>query len=148
MPNPFSWDYLNTVPPSNDVIDGWSMLSLIVFGAGFLLASGAFYRPGMPPFRGKFKRKSVQFAAGIALWICGTGLFFFLVQLLQIDPFTFGRRIWMFLSLLAVIAFVIVIGFRWWQQTSNQKTIAITTPTGATLQRPTPYRRPVKRRRI
>ncbi len=60
MPNPFSWDYLNTVPPSNDVIDGWSMVCLIVFGAGFLLASGAFYRPGMPPFRGKFRRAVQQ----------------------------------------------------------------------------------------
>jgi len=148
MPNPFSWDYLNTVPPSNDIIDGWSMVCLIVFGAGFLLASNAFYRPGMPPFRGKFGRKSVQFAAGIALWICGAGLFFFLVQLLQIDPFTFGRRIWMFLTLLAVIAFAGVIAWRWWQRSSVQKSTVTATAAGAAIQRPAPHRRPVKRRRI
>ena len=148
MPNPFSWDYLNTVPPSNDVIDGWSMVCLIVFAAGFLLASGAFYRPGMPPFRGKFRRKSVQFAAGVALWICGAGLFFFLVQLLQIDPFTFGRRIWMFLTLIATFAFVVVIGYRWWQRSSELKSSVVATPAGAAIQRHVPQRRPVRRRRI
>jgi hypothetical protein len=147
MPNPFSWDYLNTVPPSNDVVDGWSILMLIVFGGGFLIASLAFYRPGMPPFRGRFRRKAVQFAAGVALWIFGAGLFFFLIQLLQIDPFTFGRRIWMFLVLLVTIGYVVVIGVRWVQRSAAAKPPMIT-GSGTAIQRPLPHRRPVRRRRI
>lgn len=145
MPNPFSWDYLNTVPPSNDVIDGWSILLLTIFGAGFLIASVYFYRPGLPPFRGKIRRKSVQFGAGVALWIFGAGVFFFLIQLLQIDPFTFGRRIWMFLTLLAVIAFLAVVGYRYWQRLQELRATPVVTPG---LARPAPHRRPVRRRRI
>ncbi|MEJ7837564.1 MAG: hypothetical protein WKF81_02045 [Thermomicrobiales bacterium] len=147
MPNPFSWDYLNSVPPSNDVIDGWSMLCLLVFGSGFLLSSAIFYRPGLPLFRGKYKRKTVQFVAGVGLWIFGAGLFFFLIQLLQIDPFTFGRRIWMFLSFLASLVFVAFVAFAWWQRASEVKAV-ISSPSGATIQRPAPQRRPVRRRRI
>jgi hypothetical protein len=147
MPNPFSWDYLNTVPPSNNVVDAWSIIMLIVFAGGFLLSSLAFYKPGIPPIRGLFGRKSIEFAAGIGLWIFGAGLFFFLVQLLQIDPFTFGRRIWMFLTLIAAIAFIAVVAYRTWNRTKHRKSHELAVATGA-IKRAPPQRRPVKRRRI
>jgi hypothetical protein len=146
MPNPFSWDYLNTVPPSNDVIDGWSILLLIVFGAGFIVSSLLFYRPGIPPFRGKFRRKAVQFGAGTGMWIFGFGLFFFLIQLLQIDPFTFGRRIWMFLTFVVSICFLVAVAARYWQKVEELKATPVA-PNSAIRTGP-PHRRPVRRRRI
>ena len=39
--------------------------------------------------------------AAIGLIVFGLGLFFFLIRLLQINPLSFGLRIWLWLSLLA-----------------------------------------------
>jgi hypothetical protein len=36
------------------------------------------------------------------LFVFGIGLFFFLIRMLQINPFNFGMRIWLWLSLLAL----------------------------------------------
>jgi hypothetical protein len=47
------------------------------------------------------------------MWVFGTGLFFFLIRLLQINPFTFGEPIWMWLSLLAVAILFVGIGMSW-----------------------------------
>src|SRR5690606_20932215 len=52
--------------------------------------------------------------AGWALALFATGLFFFVVRILQINPFTFGQRIWLFLCLLALAAFcaLLVVDYR------------------------------------
>lgn len=37
------------------------------------------------------------------MWIFSIGLFFFIIRWLQINPFSFGNRIWLYLTLLAAI---------------------------------------------
>jgi len=49
------------------------------------------------------KRRTVRNGAGIALIVFGVGLFFFGIRVLQINPLTFGMRIWLWLSLAAVV---------------------------------------------
>ena len=47
----------------------------------------------------------VTVGSGWALALFSTGLFFFVIRILQINPFTFGQRIWLFLCLIALAAF-------------------------------------------
>jgi hypothetical protein len=146
MPNPFSWDYLNTVPPNTDVVDGWTIICLFVFAVGFLVSGLVFFRPGMPPLRGLFSRITIQNAAAAGTWIFGAGLFFFLVQLLQIDPFTFGRRIWMFLALITSLVFIGIVVYRYVQRSQHRTAHEAAIASGA-IKRAVPQRRPVKKRR-
>jgi hypothetical protein len=146
MPNPFSWDYLNTVPPNTDVVDGWTIICLFVFAVGFLVSGLVFFRPGMPPLRGMFARITIQNAAAAGTWIFGAGLFFFLIQLLQIDPFTFGRRIWMFLALIASLIYIGLVVYRFMQRSKERIAHEAAIASGA-IKRAVPQRRPVKKRR-
>ena len=146
MPNPFSWDYLNTVPPNNDVVDAWTIICLFVFVVGFLLSGLVFFRPGLPPLRGRFARITIQNAAAAGSWIFGAGVFFFLVQLLQIDPFTFGRRIWMFLAFVGSLIYIGVVGYRYVRRSQAHAAHEAAIASGA-IKRAVPQRRPVKKRR-
>jgi hypothetical protein len=38
MENPFSWDYMTTIPGPNEVFGPFAIVYLIVFGVGFALA--------------------------------------------------------------------------------------------------------------
>jgi hypothetical protein len=102
MDNPFSWDYLTTVPGQDEVFGPFSVLFAIVFGLGFLAASFYATRPWAPPLGGRFKKRFVARSATIVAWITGIGLFFFLIRILQINPLSFGMRIWLWLSLVAL----------------------------------------------
>ena len=113
MPNPFSWEYLTTQPATDDVLDGFTIVYAAVMILGFVIAAYVHYRPWTRPFGKLFRRRSVIRATTFAMWIFGTGLFFFLIRLLQINPFTFGEPIWMWLSLLAVAILFVVIGMSW-----------------------------------
>ncbi|MGI8642782.1 MAG: hypothetical protein ACR2LS_01515, partial [Thermomicrobiales bacterium] len=57
------------------------------------------------------KRRLIQRIGSIAMIIFGIGLFFFAIRMLQINPFTFGMRIWLWLSLLALVGFVAAIAY-------------------------------------
>lgn len=103
MNNPFSWEYLNTALAAEDVFDLFGVLFLIVFGLGFVVAlylsnAGAFRIATHP-----VARRGVRRCAGIGTVVFGTGLFFFGVRALGIDPFTFGRPIWLWLCVIAAI---------------------------------------------
>lgn len=113
MPNPFSWDYLTTQPASDDVLDGFTIVYAALMLLGFVVAAYLHYRPWTKPFGALFRRRSVLKATTIAMWVFGVGLFFFLIRLLQINPFSFGEPIWMWLSLLAVVALLVMIGVSW-----------------------------------
>jgi hypothetical protein len=113
MPNSFDWDELTTPPTSGDVLEPFAVAYLVLFLLGFIAAAYLYYRPWTQPFGRWFRRRAVIRAANIAMWVFGTGLFFFLIRLLQIDPLTFGRPIWMWLSVLAVVALVILIALSW-----------------------------------
>jgi hypothetical protein len=96
-------DWLTTRPTGDEVLNPFAIISLAVF-AIVVLASG-FYsaRPWSPPFGETQSRRFVQRAATLLAWPAGLGLFFLVVRLLQIDPATFGRPIWIVLSWIALI---------------------------------------------
>jgi predicted transporter len=102
-------DWLTTRPTADEVTNAFAIVSLVVF-AIVLIAAG-FYaaRPWAPPFGEAFSRSFVTRAANMLAWPSGFGLFFLIIRLLQIDPATFGRPIWIVLSWVALIVAVGVI---------------------------------------
>lgn len=103
MDNPFSWGYLTTVPGTNEVFGPFAIIYLVLFGLGFLL-SIVLYNDGAKRYVDHpLKRRTVRNGAGIALIVCGSGLFFFGIRVLQINPLSFGMRIWLWLSLAAAV---------------------------------------------
>lgn len=103
MDNPFSWDYLTTVPGPDEVFGPFAVLFLILFGVGFLVSIFLYNDGARRYINHGLKRRTIRRFAGIAMIIFGVGLFFFAIRILQIDPFTFGMRIWLWLSLLALL---------------------------------------------
>ncbi len=104
MDNPFSWDYLSTRVESNEVFGPFAVVYLVLFGLGFLV-SVFLYNDGARHYvRHGLKLRTIRRGAGIATVVFGTGLFFFGIRMLQIDPFYLGRRIWLYLCLLALVA--------------------------------------------
>lgn len=151
MPNPFDWEYLTTQPSSGDVLNGFTIVYAALFILGFIASAYYYYRPWAPPLGKVFRRRSVVNATGMAMWVFGIGLFFFLIRLLQINPFSFGEPIWMWLSILAVVVMCVFIGTRW--QDARQSSEKSATPTvdarGRTVapQVGVPKSRPVRRDR-
>lgn len=105
-------DWLTTRPTADEVLNPFIVVSMVVF-AIVLIASG-FYsaRPWSPPFGTAHSKRFVGRAAMWLGWPAGLGLFFTIVRLLQIDPITFGRPIWIVLSWVALIVSVVVIGMQ------------------------------------
>jgi hypothetical protein len=102
-------DWLTIRPTDDEVINAFAIISLVVF-AIVLIASG-FYsaRPWAAPFGEPFSRHFVSRSATMLAWPSALGLFFLLIRLLQIDPATFGRPIWIVLSWVALLAAIVVI---------------------------------------
>lgn len=116
MDNPFTWDNLTRTPAAADVFSLPAIVFFVVFaigfvGAAFLSNYGARRFGGNP-----VKRRAIQHLAGIALYVFGAGLFFFGVRALNINPFSFGSPIWMWLSVVAVIGLA-VYAARYWRTT-------------------------------
>jgi hypothetical protein len=107
MDSPFSWDYLTTQPGPNEVFGVLALFFLAVFSIGFTITfvtyAGWADRRVSDPIHRRFMRTW----SGWALSLFATGLFFFLIRVLQINPFTFGYRIWLYLCWLALLAFVV-----------------------------------------
>jgi hypothetical protein len=106
MDNPFSWDYLTTVPGPNEVFGPFAVIYLIIFGAGFLISLVVYNNWAKRWIADPVLHKMAKRWAGIGLAIFTLGLFVFLIRWLQINPFDLGMRIWLWLSLVALIAFV------------------------------------------
>ena len=106
MDNPFSWDYLTTVPRTNEVFGPFAVAYLVLFGLGFL-TSVFLYNDGARRYtKNQVKRRVIKRGSVIAMTVFGVGLFFFAIRVLQINPFTFGMRLWLWLSFLAVLVMV------------------------------------------
>ena len=97
-------DWLTTRPTSAEANHWLALVSLTVFAAGVVAAGVLSTRPDLPPFGRRQTGGFVRRACTVVGWICGIGLFFGIIRLLQIDPFTFGRAIWIVLSWIALIA--------------------------------------------
>lgn len=99
-------DWLTT-RPSPDVANHWlALLSLALFALGVIAAGIINTRPWLPPFNSKYTRQFVSLATSVVGAICGAGLFFGIMRLLQIDPATLGRPIWIVLTWIALVAAV------------------------------------------
>jgi hypothetical protein len=116
MDNPFTWDNLTRTPAAADVFSLPALLFFVVFAIGFV-AAAYFTNQGARRFASHpVKRRGIQHCAGIALYIFGAGLFFFGMRALNINPFSFGAPIWMWLSVLALIVLVVYC-LRYWRTT-------------------------------
>jgi hypothetical protein len=114
MDNPLSWDYLTTTPGSNEVFGPFAIGYLIIFLTGFIISFVAYAGWGEKFVKHPVLRRMSHRWAGWALGLFSTGLFFFVIRILQINPFTFGQRIWLFLCLIALAGFCVwlVIDYR------------------------------------
>lgn len=109
MDNPFSWDYLTTVPGSNEVFGPFAVVYLAIFIIGFLASVVVYNDMAKRWFKDPVLHRMAKRWAGIALILFTLGLFFFLIRWLQINPFELGMRIWMWLSLLALVVLAVYI---------------------------------------
>lgn len=147
MTNPFDWEYLTSTPASGEIFGPFSAVFVLVFGTGFLTAAYLYYRPWTKPVGEYFRRKTVRKASNIALWVFGTGLFFFLIRLLQINPFSFGERIWIYLCFLAFLAMVALFALRF-RAAREERRLALHAQASSPRRVPVsrPVSRPVRRR--
>ncbi len=111
----FSWDWLTATPGPAETMEPFSVLFLVVFATGFIVSTSLYYRPWQPPLGRYFRRRAVRNAMTVAMWVFGVGLFFFLIRLLQINPFTLGMRLWMVLAVIAALVLLGVFAVRFWQ---------------------------------
>jgi len=104
------WETLTSVPDSGDVLNGFAIVSTIIFGVVFLLAAMYSTRPGIPPIGDIYSRAFIQRSAAILAWISGIGLFFLLIRFLQINPGSFGLPIWILITLVLLVAALAYVG--------------------------------------
>ena len=101
---PFLLGLSHDGPGDDRGIRAVAIVYLIIFGFGFL-ASIYIYNDGARRYgTNAVKRRAMQRGSGVAMAVFGVGLFFFGIRILQISPFNFGMRIWLWICLLALIA--------------------------------------------
>jgi hypothetical protein len=105
MDNPFSWDYLTTVPGENEVFGPFAIIFLIVFGLGFLISIAVYSGGARGVIPDPVLRRMARQWSGWAIAVFGVGLFFFAIRVLQINPLSFGMRLWLWLSWLLLLGF-------------------------------------------
>ncbi|MEA2582648.1 MAG: hypothetical protein QOF33_733 [Thermomicrobiales bacterium] len=112
MDNPFSWDYLTTTPGPDEVFGPFAVIFLIVFAVGFLVAVAVYSGGGGKTLiPNPVLRRMARRWSGWALTVFGLGLFFFAIRWLQINPLSFGSRIWLWISWLTLLALVVLIAY-------------------------------------
>jgi hypothetical protein len=109
MDNPFSWDYLTTVPGPNEVFGPFAVVFLILFGGGFLVSLIISNDWATQWFKDPVLHRMAKRWSGFGLVLFTLGLFFFLVRWLQINPFDLGMRLWLWLCLVALVALIVYI---------------------------------------
>ena len=104
MDNPFSWDYLSTVPGQNEVWGPFAILYIAIYGIGFVVSVVLYNGGGRSLFPNHVMYRMLKRWSSWALLVFGAGLFFFVVRALQINPFTFAMRFWMWVTVLGLVA--------------------------------------------
>ena len=118
MDNPISWGYLKTVPGPNEVFGPLAILYLIIFGAGFIFSVVIYNNQGKQLFSNPVIYRFFRKWAGWFLVVFGSGLFFFLIRALQINPFTFAMRFWMWVTLISLAVVTLLMA---WDMRQNYK---------------------------
>lgn len=111
MDNPFNWDYLTTVPGPNEVFGPLAVLFLILFGVGFAISVVLYNGWGRAAFPNPVLFRMARRWAAWGVVVFGLGIFFFVIRAVQINPFTFGERIWLWLCFLGVLAWLAVVAW-------------------------------------
>ena len=111
MDNPFSWDYLSTTPGPNEVFGPFAVIFLVVFGIGFLASVVVYSGGAKNVIPDPVLRRMARRWSGWALATFGVGLFFFGVRWLQINPLSFGMRIWLWISWLSLLVLLVLIAY-------------------------------------
>ena len=109
MDNPISWDYLSTVPGPNEVFGPLAIMYLAVFLIGFAISLVFYNNRGRQLFANPVMFRLVRRWAGWALVVFGSGIFFFLIRALQINPFTFAMRFWMWVTVLGLLVLFVML---------------------------------------
>lgn len=104
MDNPFSGNYLSTVPSSSEVFGPFAIGFLILFAAGFIVSIVLYNGGGRQLFPNSVLFRMAKKWGGWGVVVFGLGLFFFAIRVLQINPFGFGRRAWLWICLLVLLA--------------------------------------------
>lgn len=107
MDNPFSWDYMTTVPGPNEVWGTFSIIYVVLFLVVLIASIAILADWARPLFSDVVLFRMAKRWANWGLGISIVALMFFVVRWLQINPFSFGMRLWMWLSLAALLALVI-----------------------------------------
>ncbi len=116
MDNPFTWDNLTRTPAAEDVFSLPALVYFVIFAIGFVAAAFLANQGANRVANHPVKRRAIQHCAGIAVYVFGAGLFFFGVRALNINPFSFGSPIWMWLSVIALIGLAVYC-YRYWRTT-------------------------------
>lgn len=104
MTNPFDWDYLTASTRETPVFGPLSIIYLIIFGGLFLLSAFAYYDAPRRFRSDRIRRDAIRKGSEILMWVTGIGLFFFGIRAMQFEFLSFERRIWLYLSMLVLIA--------------------------------------------
>jgi len=112
--NPLSWEYLKVVPGPNEVFGPLAILYLAIFVIGFIFSLVIYNNQGKQLFCNPAMFNLFRRWSGWASFVFGAGLFFFLIRALQINPFTFAMRFWMWVTLagLGVIFVLMILDYR------------------------------------
>ncbi len=109
MDNPFSWDYLSTVPGQNEVWGPFAVLYISIYALGFAASVVLYNGGGRSIFPNHVMYRMLKRWSSWALLVFGAGLFFFVIRALQINPFTFAMRFWMWATVLGLVALTALI---------------------------------------
>lgn len=109
MDNPFSWDYLSTVPGQNEVWGPFAILYVAIYGIGFVVSVVLYNGGGRSLFPNHVMYRMLKRWSSWALLVFGAGLFFFVVRAIQINPFTFAMRFWMWVTVLGLVALMALV---------------------------------------
>ena len=109
MDNFFSWDYMTTVPGPNEVFGTFSTIYLSVFVIGFFVSLVVYNGWARRIFPNPVLHRMAQRWSGYGLILFTVGLFMFAIRWLQINPFTLGMRIWMWLAWITLICLIVYI---------------------------------------
>ena len=123
MDNPFSSHYLSTVPDSSEVFGPFAIVFAIVFALGFLACVVVYNGGGRPLFPNNVMFRMARRWAGWGVVVFGLGLFFFAIRAVQINPFGFGKRAWLWISILLALGWLAYIAsdfFRNYQKQLSQ----------------------------
>ena len=107
------WTWLSTPPAKGEVFDLFGVFCILLFASGYVL-SAYLAGPGADRLaKDPIQLTGIRYWATIGLWVFGSGLFFFGVRVLQINPLSFAAPIWLIVSLFAIV-FTATRCIDWW----------------------------------